>query len=176
MKAIPKGQVEIMLMTGIIFSEIAALRRSNITETHIVIESSEVKGVIREGGKTNYRTRKIPITTEIAKRLKAIFSRSRRDRVFTMKNGKPINSGDFREGPWSKALTNAGVEYRRPYCLRHTYAEWSLIAGVHIDRLYFLMGHANRTMVYERYGKYVDGIEKDAEKIKGFFGSDYYTP
>lgn len=37
------------------------------------------------------------------------------------------------------------------------------------------MGHADRTMLYQCYGKYVEGIERDIDKIRKFFGVDFYT-
>lgn len=38
------------------------------------------------------------------------------------------------------------------------------------------MGHATKEMVYETYGKYVEGLEHDKEKILQLFGEDFLTP
>jgi len=35
------------------------------------------------------------------------------------------------------------------------------------------MGHGSKEMVYDVYGKYVDGLETDAGKIIDYFGSDF---
>ena len=36
-----------------------------------------------------------------------------------------------------------------------------------------LMGHGSKEMVYEVYGQYVEDLEKDKDKILGFFGEDF---
>ena len=36
-----------------------------------------------------------------------------------------------------------------------------------------LMGHGSKEMIYEVYGKYVEGLEKDAGAIKDYFGKDF---
>ena len=35
------------------------------------------------------------------------------------------------------------------------------------------MGHGSKKMVYEVYGKYVEGLETDAGNILGYFGKDF---
>jgi len=36
-----------------------------------------------------------------------------------------------------------------------------------------IMGHGSKKMVYETYGNYVDGLEKDKSKIIRYFGDDF---
>jgi len=38
-----------------------------------------------------------------------------------------------------------------------------------------LMGHGSKKMVYENYGKYMDGLEADQKKILAFLGTDFVT-
>jgi len=52
----------------------------------------------------------------------------------------------------------------------HTFAIWSLVAGVHPERLVKLMGHGSKQMVYEAYGRYAEGIEHNADKLKDYLG------
>jgi len=35
------------------------------------------------------------------------------------------------------------------------------------------MGHGSKKMVYEVYGNYVEGLEKDAGRILEYFGKDF---
>ncbi len=35
------------------------------------------------------------------------------------------------------------------------------------------MGHGSKKMIYEVYGNYVEGLEKDAGKILEYFGKDF---
>ena len=65
------------------------------------------------------------------------------------------------------------VPYVRPYVMRHTFAGWALVVGIHKNKLVNLMGHGSKKMVFEVYGKYVKYIEKDRDKILEFFGSDF---
>ncbi len=37
------------------------------------------------------------------------------------------------------------------------------------------MGHGSKKMVYETYGNYVEGLEKDADKIAEYFGDEFNT-
>jgi len=52
-------------------------------------------------------------------------------RVFNV-HGRPISWPYFTREVWHPALTLAGLEKRPPYSLRHTFAYWSLRAGVPI--------------------------------------------
>jgi len=35
------------------------------------------------------------------------------------------------------------------------------------------MGHSRKKMIYKRYGKYVEDVEKDASRILDYFGRDF---
>ena len=70
-------------------------------------------------------------------------------------------------------LEKAGVDYRKPYITRHTFTAWALAIRIGQNRLVSLMGHSNKQMVFETYGKYVEGLEKDRLQILGFFGKDF---
>lgn len=62
------------------------------------------------------------------------------------------------------------MRYRKPYSLRHTFAAWSLILGVHPERLVRLMCHGSKEMVQ---GEYVEGLDVDLQQIRGYFGGDF---
>ncbi|WP_156912175.1 hypothetical protein [Citrifermentans bremense] len=45
---------------------------------------------------------------------------------------------------------------------------------VHLrEGLVNLMGHASKQMIYELYGRYVEGLEQDRLKILAYFGRDF---
>ena len=67
----------------------------------------------------------------------------------------------------------ADVDYRTTYITRHTFAAWALAVGMNPDRLVALMGHNSKQMIYEVYGKYVKGLEKDAGRILEYLGRDF---
>jgi integrase len=41
----------------------------------------------------------------------------------------------WRRGDWNAAVREAGLGHRTPYALRHTYAAWSIAAGVSLFSL-----------------------------------------
>lgn len=164
---------ETMIMTGMIGSEIAGVRKNDIHQDRIVIQNSIVRKHEKSDLKNEYRKRSLPITEALRKRLDAVLSSSNGDYVFTMKNGRSFDIDSFRKNPWTSAFKKAGIAYKVPYTMRHSFAAWSLTIGVDINRLEKLMGHASKQMIYEVYGKYVEGLETDAGRILDYFGKDF---
>jgi integrase len=70
-------------------------------------------------------------------------------------------------------VLSCGIPYRPPYSIRHSFAAWSPLAGIDSIRLVSLMGHANKKMVYEVYGHYLNGLEGDYWDIVNYFGKDF---
>jgi len=83
-----------------------------------------------------------------------------------MKDGRKFEIDSFRKVVWIKALKMAGVKYRPPYSMRHSHAACALMLGMDQNRLVNRMGHSSKQMVYEVYGGYITGLEKDKEKIR----------
>ncbi len=164
---------EVMIMTGMIGSEIAGLRKMDIMEDKIWIRNSIVRNHEKQELKTDYRERELPISTALRERLDMAISQAKGEYVFTMKNGRIFDVDSFRKNPWTTAFHKAAIPYRVPYTTRHSFAAWALLAGMDQNRLVSLMGHGSKEMIYEVYGKYVEGLEKDAGKIKEYFGKDF---
>jgi len=171
-----KPIAEIMLLTGMINSEIAGLRKADITGDHILVKNTIVRKREKEKCKTIFRTRKIPITKAIRERLDIATSRSTTDYVFTNTLGHKFERGIFRDDIWKRAFKKAGIGYKRPYIMRHTFAAWALTLKIDLLRLVNLMGHRDKKMVFEVYGNYTEGLEQDAIKILNYFGHDFITP
>ena len=164
---------ETMIMTGMIGSELAGLRKNDIQGNQILIRNSIVRKHEKSELKTEYRERDLPVSTLLCKHLTDASRNSKGNYVFTMKSGRTFDVDSFRKNPWTRALEKAGVSYRVPYTTRHSFAAWSLTVGMDHNRLVYLMGHSSKKMVYEVYGKYVKGLEKDAGKIMAYFGKDF---
>ncbi len=64
----------------------------------------------------------------------------------------------FRSRGWTPALKAAGVAHRRIYDLRHTYATWSLAAGIDIFTLARRMG-TSVAMIDRTYGHLAAGAD-----------------
>jgi len=67
-------------------------------------------------------------------------------------DGRPISWDYFRREVWKPALLTAELDPRRPYCLRHTFAYWSLRAGVPIASVAREMGHESTEHTFRVYG------------------------
>lgn len=61
-----------------------------------------------------------------------------------------------------KACEAIGVRYRYPYQLRHTFASWALSSGENPLWVAKQMGHANVTMIFRHYGRYMPDMNPDA--------------
>ncbi len=90
-----------------------------------------------------------------------------------MESGRTFDVDSYRKNAWSPAVLATGMDYRKPYVLRHSFVAWSLTIGIDMNRLVALMGHASKEMVFEVYGKYVEDLETDAGLILDYFGKDY---
>lgn len=73
---------------------------------------------------------------------------------------------------WPSALKRAGVRYRRPYQMRHTYASMMLSAGEHPMWVAKQMGHKDWAMIIRVYGKWMPSADPGAGgKAVDLFGA-----
>ena len=56
---------------------------------------------------------------------------------------------------WMRAVSAAGIRYRRPYQTRHTYASMMLSAGENVMYVASQMGHADWSMLVKVYGHWI---------------------
>jgi len=180
MDAFYRPIAEIMVMCGLIGSEMAGLRRQDVgahsmTVVNSVVPRRKNQGKLeKEELKNEYRTgRTIPITAALRKRLDEVLARESGPYVFTMKDGSRFCQNLFRQAAWETAFRRAGLPHKVPYTTRHTFAAWALTLRMDPGRLVRLMGHNSKKMVYEVYGDYVEGLEDDVMPILEYFGKDF---
>ncbi len=166
---------ELMILTGMIVSELAALTKESIQGEYLKLTSSYVLKNDKASMKTAFRKRDIYITDAIRKQLDMLTQRATSPYIVTNSRGTRLHSTDFAK-VWKKAVDQANIEPMTSYTARHSFAAWSLTIGINPLRLVSLMGHASKQMVYEVYGNYVEGLEEDAEAIYNYFGEDFITP
>jgi integrase len=67
---------------------------------------------------------------------------------------------------WKEALDDAGVKYRYPYQMRHTFASHMIYSGV--DHLYLAqqLGHSDLHSLYKTYGKIIEDHERKQNRRK----------
>lgn len=95
---------EVMIMTGMIGSEIAGLRKTDLLNDRILVRNSIVRNQEKQDLKTEYRERKLPMTAALRERLDVAISRSKSEYVFPMKSGRIFDVDSFRKDPWTAAL------------------------------------------------------------------------
>jgi integrase len=74
----------------------------------------------------------------------------------------PWHSDKVIRGWWRKACQAAGVRYRYPYQLRHTYASWMLKFREEPLWISKQMGHAHVSETLEIYAKHIPSMSPDA--------------
>ena len=161
-----------MIMTGMSASELTGLRRCDVLTDHITVRDKIANGVESQRLKTAYRDRQLPLTAALRERLGVLEDRTKGNYLVTRPEEQTFTARVFWTA-WKNALKRAGLRERKPYTTRHTFAVWSLVVGIHPTRLARLMGHGSKQMVYEVYGDYVEGVEQDAEAIRGYLGEDF---
>lgn len=126
----------------------------------LTVRRAFAKGRLKEFTKTRRSTRRVPLRRRVARVLEPL--RLEQGVVFPAPEGGRVNIDNFRAREWKPALEAAGVAPRRIYDLRHTYATWSLAAGVNIFTLARRMG-TSVEMIDRTYG-HLAGNADDYER------------
>jgi len=161
-------------MTGLSASELAGLRKEDVSDKAITLNRSIVLGHEKEKLKNDFRHRRIPATEAIKRLVNQMnYLCPNSTQLFPMENGKPFDGNSFRKIVWNKALEESQVAYKTPYSTRHTFCAWALTIGMNPMKLVNLMGHSSKQMVYQVYGEYVKDLEDDVDDIIRYFGRDF---
>jgi integrase len=91
-------------------------------------------------------------------------------RVFHIE-GRPISWVYFWREVWKPALKLAELPYRAPYNLRHTFAYWSLRAGVPIASVAREMGHTSTEQTFKVYGGWCREMGAEAAALRSAWAS-----
>lgn len=156
----------LMLESGCRTGELCALRWPEVEPTAIRIVATMYKGE-RVGTKTHH-DRRVLLTKEGQRILREhTDSRFRGDHVFLTSHGNPYQVDDSLTEAFRGACRRAGIRYRRPYNLRHTYASRALSAGVEPSWLAEQMGDHVET-VLRHYARWIGGDRgaRELEKLE----------
>jgi len=78
--------------------------------------------------------------------------------VFRTRTGQPIDNSNFVDRVWKPLLRHLGLEYRRPYNMRHTCATLWLAAGEAPEWIARQLGHTTTEMLFRTYSRYVPNL------------------
>jgi integrase len=139
--------------TGLRPEEWIALERRDVDREHRVVSVQRVfaNGKLSEYPKTDRSRRRVPLRMRVLEALDWMPSRVDTPILFPGARGGYLDLHNFRARHWKAALRAAGLDYRRPYDLRHTYATFSIAAGVSLFALARRMG-TSLEMIDKTYG------------------------
>jgi integrase len=123
------------------------------------VRRTYVDGRLNEfAGKTKASIRRVPLRRWVVDAVEGMPRRLDSRLLWSSPRGEYVNLRNFRRRDWAPALEAADVEYRGLYALRHSYASWSLAAGLSIFTLARRMG-TSVEMIERTYGH----LASDAE-------------
>lgn len=159
--------VEFWFFTGLRTGELFGLRWSNVDlkAGTILVSESTVLGEHRDSTKTGV-ARTVALTSRALAALERqlIFKGLGDGYVWLMPGTcEPwTDERAFRCVYWEPALQRLGVRYRRPYCMRHTYATMMLMSKATPAWCARQLGHSIQ-MFLGTYSKWIDGDQNSRE-------------
>jgi len=177
LKSVPefyRPHLEFLVMTGLSASELAGLRKDDVSDRYITLQRSIVLKEEKEMLKNQFRFRRVQITVAIRRVLDQIIKQCPNSPyLFAMEDGGAFDGNSFRKVAWNKALKASQIANKTPYSTRHTFCAWSLLIGINPMKMVNLMGHSSKQMVFQNYGEYVEDLEDDLEDILNYYGMDF---
>jgi len=115
--------VAFLFGTGCRFGEVVALRWQNVAEdfSHVFICETISRGHHRSTTK-NGKARRVVLNSSVSALLSELSQKPHHphDLVFPSPRGKVIDDHCFNRRAWHTILGELGIEYRKPYCTRHS--------------------------------------------------------
>lgn len=163
--------------TGMRSSELIALQWGDIdwNRCTATVQRAQVRHV-QKGTKT-HQVREVDLNDMAMATLRAqkavSFMRGPNAVIFCDPEGKPwLSERRLREQFFQPALRACGIRQRPAYNTRHTYATLALMAGVNPAYIATQLGHADTTMLFKHYAKWITGADsgREAGKLNAVFG------
>lgn len=147
--------------TGMRPEEALALEWRDIDKANAVasVERVHSQGRTKACRKSDRQRRRVPLRAKVLEVLEQHPRRIDTRLVFPSRSGEYLKLPTFRFRHWKPALKAAGVEHRGVYACRHTFAAWSIRAGVNLFYLSRIMG-TSIEMIGATYGHLVPDSEE----------------
>ncbi len=128
-------------LTGLRPSELLAIERRDVDRAARLLHVRRVLvgGNLRPYGKTAHALRVVPLAQRALDALEGHPARIDTPGLFSTRTGTPIDLHRWRARHWTPAL-RARLEHRGPYAMRHTFASWTIAAGLPTFEIVATMG------------------------------------
>ena len=145
--------------------------RSDLDRTSGILSVRRVyvEGKIRAYGKTrNSVPRQIPLSAGTLAAFDQLTPRLDTPILFPGVRGRYLNYPEWRQDVWKPALRAAGIEYRVPYAMRHTFAANCIAAGIPTFEIARHMG-TSVSQIEKTYGHLLpDSIDRARAALAAF--------
>ncbi|MDX1977188.1 MAG: tyrosine-type recombinase/integrase [Pseudanabaenaceae cyanobacterium bins.68] len=142
--------VAFLFCTGCRFGEAVGLRWRNVSDDFksVLICQTISRGEHRNTTKTG-KARAVNLTPNISNLLRSLSEKPHKpdDLVFRSPRGLPIDDHCFNRRAWHRVLGELEIEYRKPYCTRHTAISHALANGANPIDVAAATGHSTQTML-----------------------------
>jgi integrase len=135
------------------FGEMASLRWTNVGESFDIVtfEASVSRGHHRDRAKSdNFESRIVVLTQTVRELLRSRHQSTNPnpdDLVFPAPKGGYMNDNRFREKIWIPVLESCGIEYQKPYNLRHTGTSHAAANGASLAEISEQTGHSKKVLM-----------------------------
>lgn len=148
-----KWMITFEFFTGLRIGELIALRWIDVFDDYVSVIQNQVKGVTGTP-KSESGFREVLLLPRAKKALIEMRKLTGQfEHVFiSTQTKRPWTSSDALQKQWVKILQRAGVKYRNPYLMRHTYAHMLLDHGETLQFVADQLGHCDMDMVIKVYG------------------------
>jgi integrase len=125
----------VLIGTGLRPEELWPLERDDVDLNNGVVAITKVytQGKLKFPRKSSRQLRRVPLRRRVVEAIRAMPTRIDTKLMFPAPRGGYIDIEKFRSREWAPALRAAGVEHRRIYDCRHTFASWALAGEKPVD-------------------------------------------
>ena len=132
----------VLVGTGLRPQELFGLERRDVDlhEGVLSVERVFSQGRAKACKKSERQRRRVPLRARVVAAIEAMPRRIDTPLLFPAARGGPIDLEKFRYRDWTPAVKAAGLDHRRVYDCRHTFATWALAGGMQLFYLARIMG------------------------------------